>query len=1135
MKLRAYKYLFSMALLGIAFVNAPCQVTTADLTGNIVDASGAAIPHAAVSLKNLATQEVRQVETSGSGGYSVTFIQPGHYSITVNLAGFKTTKIADINLRGGDHARGDATMEVGGEDQSVSVTAQSPMLQADSSTVLSSIGKTQTENLPLATRNITSLITYTAGANEATSIDGLASGARPDDRRQTSTFSVNGQDDVLNNQMIDGTDNNERIIGTVGVKPSLDSVAEVNVQTNDYEAEVGRAAGGVVSVVTQYGTNQFHGDVYEYFKNDVFDARNPFNPVPNANTPVSPKAKLRQNDFGGSAGGPIRKDKTFFFFAYENFRQIQGALNPVFSTVPTLAEEQAGPAAIVAADPATQGLAVDPIAATLFGLYPAPNTGAAGATTSNYLYDPTNTQFGQTYDARVDHQFNQTNSIFVRYTNNRVNSLIANNLPNATINGKSLSPGSGDYGYTGPAKDNADNYQINYIHTFNPSLLLELKAAYTRINNSSDGANTGTNAATLVGFGPNVNYGPLSTGLPLFDQGNNLATLGDARFLPLQDLTNTFQYNGAVTKTIGNHVIKAGAALIRRQAREAQNADVNGNYSFSLPGDTTQADSLASFLVGAWGGIGRTVNLYVPDYRTWEPGFYAQDTWKINPKLTINFGARYDVFTPFTEVRNHISNFDPATGALLVAGVNGVSDTAGILTDYSNFAPRIGFSATVLPKTVVRGGFGMSYYPGNFTSNAALKNAPFTSNYSATCASSNAVAIENFYLGQGAIQASQLQTDCASAVGQLANPGAPSTLDSGVPLPQAQSITTPGLGLSAQQLNFKSGLISQFNLLVERQVGNNVFSVGYVGAINRHSPEPLNNINVPNPALYSSPAALLAAPKPFPTIGSIAYYLDEGTGSYHSLQATFQRRIYKGLSFQGNYTWAHALNDASGISDEGQQGWGNADPFNIRGTEYGNSDLDLRHRFVLTSTYEVPFAKTSTGLKKELLAGYVINEIYVWNTGNVFSITDNFTGFGDSVYAAGVGSGPDRPEQVASAKLAHPSISEWFNRDAFVEPEPGTIPNTGRNTLYGPHFQHIDLSIFKNFTIWEKTQLQFRAESFNVTNTPAYFVANDQNHDATTNLVPATGNAPSSAFGQIVRTNPSYTPRNLQFALKLLF
>lgn len=1126
------------------------QVTTADITGNVTDPTGAILPNTAVTLENLATHEHQTTRTNQAGAYTFTYLQPGHYSVEVKSAGFKIFDVPDIDVEGGDHARADAKMQLGQENQTVQVTARTPLLQSDSSTLVTSISEQQTENLPLPTRNVTNLITFTVGANEASSIDGLSSGQRPDDRRQTSSFSVNGQDDILNNQLIDGTDNNERIIGTVGVKPSIDSIEEVNVQTNEYAPEVGRTAGGVISVITKSGTDQFHGSAYEFFKNDVFNARNPFNPAPNAITPISPKAKLRQNDFGGSLGGPIFKGRTFFFMAYEGFRQIQGALNPVLSTVPTLAEEQAGAQAIVDADPATNPITnpnaapLDPIAKTLFGLYPAPNTGGAGATSNNYIYDPANTQYSETADARVDHRFSPKDIFFARFTMNQVNSVIASNLPNETINGVSLSPGSGDYGFSGPATDNAYNYQLNYTRIFTNTLVMELKAAYTRINNSSGGANSGTNASTVVGFPGNVNYGPQSTGLSLFDQGNGLATLGDSRYLPLQDLTNTFQYNGAITKTLGNHVLKAGASLIRRQAREAQSADPNGNFGFGLPGDSTQAASLATFLTGAWGGTSRIVNLFTPDYRTWEPGFYAQDTWKVTPKLTVNYGARYDVFTPFTEAHNHISNYDLTTHQLLVAGVNGVSNTAGITTDYTNFAPRVGFSYSADAKTVIRGGFGLSYYPGNFTSNAALKNAPFTSVYVPICASSAAVNIEKYYLAQGTIQASQVQPDCATVTGTN------NTLDSGVPLPAAQNINSPNLSFNAVQRNFKSGVVDQFNLQVERQFGKNVLTVAYVGALSRHIPETFNNVNVPNPEAFT-PAQLVLQPEPtagvLPGLGGVAYYQTEGVGSYHGLQATFQRRYSNGLSFQSNYTWSHALDDATGLSNEGQEGWGNADPFNARKYEYSNSDLDLRQRFVLTGTYELQYGKEFKGLKKAALSDWVFNEVYEWNTGNPFSITDNFTGFGNSVYGPGVGSGPDRPEEVQNPHLAHPGISEWFNRNAFVEPAPGVIPNTPRNNLYGPHFQHIDLSIFKDFPVTEKIKVEFRAESFNLTNSPMYFVANDQNHDSTTNLVPScatalqpgqtctNSNPPNPAFGQIVRTNPSYTPRNLQFALKVIF
>jgi hypothetical protein len=408
-----------------------------------------------------------------------------------------------VVVSAGDRARVDAPLQVGQASESVEVVSQSPLLQTENSTVENTVPEQHVENLPLSTRNLTTLVTFVPGANEGASVDGLNSGQRPDDRRQTSSFSVNGQDVELNNEVIDGTDNNERIIGTIGVKPSIDAIQEVNVETNNYTAESGRMPGGRVSVITKSGTNNFHGSLYEFLQNDAFNARNPFDP-----SPQFKQSEFRQNDFGGSVGGPIIKDRTFFFFGYEGFRQIAGVQNPITSTVPTAAEQALGPAGIVAADPATNGLPVDPIAANLFKLYPLPNTGAPGQTTNNFVFDPNRTQFSTTFDARVDHRFTNSDLFYGRFTSNNVSSVIPTNLPNVTINGVSINPGNGQFGFAGPAKDIAYNGQLNYTHIFNTNLLLELKAAYTRIDNVSNSPNSGTNAATAVGFPNDITSDP---------------------------------------------------------------------------------------------------------------------------------------------------------------------------------------------------------------------------------------------------------------------------------------------------------------------------------------------------------------------------------------------------------------------------------------------------------------------------------------------------------------------------------------------------------------------------------------------------------------------------------------------------
>jgi len=1140
----APKHLFLFSVLLGAILALPvvmnAQLTTADVVGTVTDTTGAVVPNANVTLTNQKTNETRNTQSSGGGQYAFTLLLPGNYLVRIEAPGF-TTFTSNVIVSAGDRARVDALMNVGQSSESIEVTSPSPLLQTETSTVANTVPEQHVENLPLNTRNLTTLVTFVPGANEGASVDSLSSGQRPDDRRQTSSFSVNGQDVELNNAQIDGTDNNERIIGTIGVKPSIDAIQEVTVETNNYTAESGRTPGGLVSVITKSGSNAFHGSLYEYFQNNAFNARNPFNP-----SPQFPQSEFRQNDFGGSVGGPIIKNRTFFFFAYEGFRQIAGVQNPITSTVPTAAEQALGPAGIVAADPATSGLAVDPIAATLFKLYPLPNFGAPGQETNNFLFDPNRTQFSTTFDGRVDHRFSNSDLFYARFTSNNVSSVIPTNLPNVTINGVSINPGNGQFGFAGPAKDVAYNGQLNYTHIFSSNLLLELKAAYTRIDNTSNSPNSGTNAATAVGFPSNINFGPLaSSGLPLINVAG-FAPLGDSNFVPIVDISNTFEYSGAITYNRGAHSLKFGAALIRRQAQNQQSSNGVGNINFGLPedGGSASLNNLATFLVGAFTAEGRNTDLFTPNYRSWEPGFYAQDSWKVKPWLTLNYGLRYDIYTPFTEADGRISNFDPATNTLLVpahelavlntqgvdtTGIVGSSNTAGLKTTYSNFEPRVGFAASLGHETVLRGGFGIAAFPGNYTSNASLKNAPFNGVYAPSingqgCQSNLATQIETSSTGSSTLPS------CQASLGQT------TALAQGIPIPVPQALNSPSLSLPDNvALNFRTSYVEQFNLLLQKQFGQNVITVGYVGSVGRHLPVVINDINVPDPL---TAAASLRGPdgrfdtRPtaaiLPGLGGVGEYESVGSSSYHSLQTSFQRRYSNGLTVSVNYTYSHSIDDATTLSYEGQEGFGNADPFAIQRFETGNSDLDLRHRFVGAVTYELPFGKNFTGAKKLALAGWQANTVLIWNSGSPFTITDNFTGFANSVFN-GIGGGPTRPNQIATATLSNPSINEWFNPAAFVIPPLGTIGNTARNSLYGPSFRHFDLSLFKDFTLTERVKLQFRAEAFNLTNTPSYFVANNQNDAPTTNAVQGAG------FGRIVITNPNYTPRALQFALKLVF
>lgn len=413
--------LLMATLLFLTLRSAIGQVTTADLTGTISDPTGAIIPKATVILANLDTGLKKQTTSSDSGDYTFSLLPPGRYSVNITAPGFKSFSVPSVNLLAGDRVRVNGKLEIGQASESVTVEGStSTALQTDNSTMITGLAGQSVQDLPLNGRNFINLAQVTAGANEGAT-NGLLSGTRPDDRRATSSLSVNGQSDVINNQLIDGMDNNERIIGTIGVRPSIDAIAEVRIQTNSYAAEVGRAAGGVVNIISKSGTNHFHGTLYEFFRNDKLDA------VPFQFGAHNPNPELRLNQFGGSIGGPVKHGNTFFFGDFEGFRLVQGT-PPVSLTVPT-AYEVANPGDFtdvggpLVANPDPAGLAY-------FKLFPAPNVG-----TNQYVGSQNRIQNYETFDIRIDHQFNSNNLLYGRYTYNNVSTYTPGVFPAAKFAG----------------------------------------------------------------------------------------------------------------------------------------------------------------------------------------------------------------------------------------------------------------------------------------------------------------------------------------------------------------------------------------------------------------------------------------------------------------------------------------------------------------------------------------------------------------------------------------------------------------------------------------------------------------------------------------------------------------------------
>ncbi|MGO4518046.1 TonB-dependent receptor [Terriglobus sp. 2YAB30_2] len=1136
LKLAAVVILF---LLGAVPMHA--QLTTADILGTVTEPTGAVVANARVELRNIATNVTRVVTTDESGNYTFPLLQPGHYSIKVTVQGFKAFNTPDLAVEAGDRARNDAHLQLGDVNETVNIEAQTPLLQSESATVSSTVTAQSVQDLPLNGRNYVQLIQIVPGANEGPG-NGLTSGGRPDDRRQSSSFSVNGQDDTLNNFIIDGFDNNERIIGTSGVRPNVEGIQEISVQTNSYAPEAGRTAGGVVNIVTRSGSNQFHGSAYEYFRNDIFDARQVLQTS-------GSKPELRQNQFGGSIGGPIWRDRTFFFGDYEGFRQVTGVTYQ--SNVPTLDEYNninsiggGSPQALVAAGNGTAGLSINPIALNYLKLFPAPTNSSL---TNNYVISPSKTQYSQVFDVRIDHRFNAGNLFYGRYTYNHVDSTIPPAL--GVVNGLEIS--GGRYIFAGPAKNGAQQYAFDYTHIFTQNLLIDLKAGFTRINNLSLPLNYGKNADTTVGFGSNMNFTQNASVLTPISFGP-FSDIGDGAYVPLQDIDNTFQYAANVNWNKGNHNVKFGASFIRRQARNLQSAFPAGQYGFGLNTDNCvpgtgyntatgacnatasakqrQDNNLASSLVGAFSSSSRNYNLNTPDYRTYEPNFFVQDSWKLTPKLTLLYGVRYDVFTPFTEAHGSISNFDFNQAlslnssnigqALKVANQNGVDGHAGISTDYSNLAPRVGFSWSLAPQTVLRGGYGLSFFPGNYTSNADLKNAPFVSVYSPNCISSVAFQIQTTRNGA---PASASNPDCATIS------GANTSFSQGLPLPQPQTINSTGLSFVAESPNFRSAMIQQFNLQVQQQFSSNVLTIGYVGNVAQHLPQTINDINVPRPANSVSGGASSARPLSgvLPNLAGVNWLVSEGISNYNALQTSFQRRFVKGLAFDANYTWAKGLSDVTGFSQEGAQGAYNADPTRIRQIDYGIAENNIQNRFALSLNYQFAAGHTfSNSLERLTLGGWQMNTITIWQTGKPFSILNDSAagGYGNRATPINNGGG-DRPNQVGDPHAVERSFQHWFNTAAFAPQTLGTIGTAQRNSLSGPNFRHVDLSLFKDFFLTERAKVQFRAEAFNISNTPSWIIGQGSGNVKMGN----------SAFGTVTATDSNYTPRLYQFALKLNF
>lgn len=1247
---------------------AKAQQETAAVVGTVTDTTGAIVPDATVTITNVQTNINQASTTSSTGDYAFNLLQVGTYSIRIESKGFKAFSAPSIALSAGDRVRVDAKLEVGDITQTIEVSASLPALKTDTSNIGSLVPSQSVQALPLNGRNLIKLVQLTPGVTEGAP-GSIVAGNRPDDRRLTSSFSVNGQTDTMNNNLIDGMDNNERIIGTIGVRPSIDAVQEVNIETNKYDASLGRTGGGVVDVITKAGTNSYHGTAYEYFRNKVLNtnpnynftlatnpagAAAPYNKCPTAAAcPSAPNPAFRQNQWGGSVGGPIKKNKTFFFGDYEGYSQGVGTTAALY-TVPTLCERGLNlaklqgftgssiscpdnPNVINPGDfsdiktispvggGSVQGGAgpLIPVASqtvlglSLFSLYPLPNTGGAAATTNNFTSAPERIQNSNTWDVRVDEHFSDKDSFYARFTHNGLNSTLPTGFPDVHIDPTTGLPTSSGgvlvhpsvIAFSGQNTEAQNHFALSYVHVFNSNIVINLKAGVLRSVIDSEPPNEGSNVSNKLGFPCNptacINAGGITPGIvgsglvneafTAINGSTVYTTVGDSGFIPLREYDTSFQYMGTLNWNKGPHSLRMGLSLIRRRATIGQSSAPNGTFSFS---GTYTGVAGGDLLEGIPYQVSRNNALDQPGFRTWEPSGYIQDDWRATPWLTINLGLRYDIFTAYTEVHGRISNYNPYLGLVVSPSIPGIqqsSPTADVPTPLTDWAPRVGFSASLPHNSVLRGGFGLTFFPVNYESPYYMKNAPF--NFAATCSIQNAGHTANqcdtAQLGTAATGQFANNLPASAAQYGLATTNSASTVNQAGGALMAASEPVPILNIAlatntanyrsngtiaAIPINLRENYLEQFNMEFQKQFGANVVNIGYVGQIGRHV-APLNsntNQNLPaNPsenAPTKLPMVVGGQTLDFGTLLGFPYFNGTGTGAaeeasigtsmYNALQTAFVRRFSRGLTVNFNYVWAHMTDNVDGSRAcvlsmfstpepcfyDTSKGAGPGLPAPATATTQDCANASTASCLPIFGWQKADWGNGAQDVRDRLSWGVnyefpfaksahgveaVLAQGWSANTSGSWQTGLPFNVTPATSTTNIVGSG--YLDQVCSGKSSNASLQQWFNVNCFNHPQTSTLGLMRPNQLFGPSQTRFDLSIVKQFALpRESMHLEFRTEIFNLFNTPNFNTPSGTSLAYTNNTTVNVGGTATPA-AEITAMNSNWNQREIQFALRFAF
>jgi len=1096
-------YIFSLLAIALAVCAAPAfsQMNTGEIDGVVNDPSGAVIPDVAIVAVEAGTQLQYSTMTNAAGAFLLAQLPVGVYNLKVTASGFKQIVQPNITVHAGDHLRQEFSLELGEQSESVTVSVTPGLLQVESAAIQNVIQQQQVIDLPLKGRQFIDLVGLTPGITHA------PSGTRGGALQQTGqTFGILGQRGGHNLYLVDGVNATDEYFNNLVLSPSVDGIQEFNVSQTSYNAEFGGKSGGVINVITKSGSNGFHGSLFEFLRNDMFDAKNFFD---SSARPIPP---FKQNQFGGSLGGPIRKNKAFFFLNYEGQRTSKSQTQRF--TVPTDAERTGNfqGTGITIYDPNTTNLitgirqpfandsipSIDPVAAALLSKFPHANLPGL---TNNLLATDLSTIGINQYNARMDHTFGANDTIFLRGSVFDANEF--DPFGSGALN-ETLLPG---FGYN--LRTHTDNLSASWSHVFNTSWINEVRFGWMWVGGGQSSPNAGTDFSGSTGL-QGVTSNPLDTGYPQASV-TGFTTMGEPTQYVSRTDSNYEFYDNAIWHH-GTHTLKFGVYFFHLNFEPVNASNARGLFQFtdnwtksSTAATATGGSALADFLLGSptqaqvgVGGrgalLGRTNWVHV----------YLQDGWQILPSLKLDIGLRYEFNQNVTDVNNNMAVVDTLVpgGRFVIAsdGTGKISSSASTLLskipipyvtskqagwDRSlltarplRLAPRIGV-AWSLPdhKTVVRSGFGIYTNQAAYSiiQSAAL-NLPF---YFAKTVSNGAGAAPNH------------NTESILA----ANP-------------------TGAVSASSLNHDFKIEYNDVWNLSIQRSLSSSTsIQAQYIGSYTVHA----DNLTLQNlfPDNGLDPATGLHI-RPIPQMSGFNSVTWDGWEKYHALTLTLTQRAWRGLVVDTNYTWSKALDNAS------NPGTNNAgtnlpqDPANMA-AEKGLSDFDHRHRFVANFLYQLPFLKNSEGWIHTAFADWQVGGIYTLESGSPFTInlSTDVANNGEPLSAPS-----QRPNLICDPNSGPKTTAQWFNTSCFATPAKFTYGNSGRDIVIGPGTDNFDATFQKDFPIQETIKLQFRADMFDLFNHPNFKQPN--------RIFTAT----PSTFGTI---SSAYDPRIMQFSLRLAF